>query len=454
MGMESFQHDGIWWDPNDPGQRWVGTVRFDKRNEITLKLTVPVESPVLKSPPQSYDFLLGRTTDGKAITLLDCHCYKRPAFGGFFGDAPRVIALIANSLILDFHIDTVDPLISWASILFRNMSRWWERSGLEVDTAKYPDFVVRYTPLDSLVLSDDGKFQVSVRPRCSLAEEALISNRVTLLEETRFEVRASTPKPLSEFKSIIQACGDFLSIACLTWCETDELKLLLPAVEGSTTKIGTFHAVPIDRSRGITHEGMPHKMLFRFDDIKDCPSEVFRSWLSHAEELYYVRALYFAGAYGGDFREEKFLFLIRALEALHRRFPVMLPEGTDERVRTSVKKRFTLRERLESLVQKHAEALHALVADPAAYVDGIVEHRNKFTHFTFDPKSRELNDENSVEPEHVRVLLYNFFLKLLLEACFLERMGFTTNKIAKLFRRSETYGQLRQHWSETYPRLQ
>ena len=446
--MESFQHDGIWWAPNDPGQRWVGTVRFDKRNEITLKLTVPVERPVLKSPRQSYDSLLGRTTDGTAITLLNCRCYKRPAFDGLFGDAPKAIALIANSLILGFHVDTVDPLISSASILLRNVTGWWGRSGLEVDMAKYPDLVVRYTPPDSLVLQDGGKFQVSMQSRCLCSEEALTNNRVTLLEETRFEVRASTPRPLSEFEHIIQACGDFLSIACLTWCETDELKLLLPAVKDSTAKVGTFHAVPIDRSRGITHKGMPHKMLFRFNDIKDRPSKFFRSWLSHAEELYYVRALYFAGAYGGDFREEKFLFLIRSLEAFHRRFPVMLREGTNERVR------FTLRERLDSLVQKHAEALHALVADPPAYVDGIVEHRNKFTHFDFDPKSPELNDENSVEPEYVRVLLYNFLLKLLLEACFLEMMGFTTNQIAKLFRRSETYGQLRQHWSETYPRLQ
>ena len=312
--MDSFQHDGIWWNPNDPNQRWVGTVRFDKRNRITLSLTVPVESPELESPRQSYDFLLGHTTDGKAITLLDCYCYKRTGFGNFFGDAPRVIALVANSLILGFHVDTVDPLISSASILFRNMSGWWERSGLQVDTAEYPDLVVRYTTSDSLVLQDDGKFQVSVRSRCSLSEEAFTSNRVTLLEETRFEICASTPRPLSEFKSIIQACGAFLSIACLTWCETDELVLLLPAIEGSTAKIGTFHAVAIDRSRGITHEGMPHKMLFRFDDIKDHPSEVFQSWLSHAEELHYVRALYFAGVYGGDFREEKFLFLIRAVE--------------------------------------------------------------------------------------------------------------------------------------------
>ena len=101
--------------------------------------------------------------------------------------------------------------------------------------------------------------------------------------------------------------------------------------------------------------------------------------------------------------------------------------------------------RLQEVRQSHTARVYGR--------DSIVEHRNKFTHFNFDSKSRELSGENSVEPEHVRVLLYNFFLKLLLEACFLERMGFTKDEITKLFRRSETYGQLRQHWSETYPRL-
>jgi hypothetical protein len=44
-----------------------------------------------------------------------------------------------------------------------------------------------------------------------------------------------------------------------------------------------------------------------------------------------------------------------------------------------------------------------------------------------------------VPPE--RVLIYNFLLRMILEGCFLESMGFTKDEIVALLRRSETYRQ-------------
>jgi hypothetical protein len=91
-------------------------------------------------------------------------------------------------------------------------------------------------------------------------------------------------------------------------------------------------------------------------------------------------------------------------------------------------------ERLGSLVDEYAAALEVLVPTPTAYVGPIVKHRNEFTHF--DPKSR-----TDVPPE--RVLLYNFLLRLLLEACFLQSMEFSRDEVIALLRRSERYRQLR-----------
>ncbi len=358
--MEPFQHAGVWWDPRDPSQRWVGTLRFDRRDGIGLTLTVPVEEPVL---------------------------------------------------------------------------------------------------LPDLREHDDGAFRFSVR---SAVAGSIGNRRATLREETRFEIHASTPTPLSELQRQVRVCGDFLSIACLALCETEELELSLPAGdEDARPERGTFHAVPIYRGR----EGRPSvaNMLFRFGDIAERAPELFRSWLSHSEELYDSRALYFAGAYGGGFIEGKLLSLTQAVEAFHRRFrqglyidkkqfrtevlkPMLaaIPEGTDERVRKSLQDRlnyaneYTQRERLESLVREFEMALRTLVADPLIYAAAIIKHRSAFTHF--DPKSRKSSDGSSVEPE--RVLLYNFFLRLLLEVCFLESMGFTSSEIATIVQRSETYRQL------------
>ena len=62
--MKLFKHDGIWWDLNDPSQKWVGTIRFNN-DWINLNLTVLVESPV-SSPHQDHDIsFLGHTMGGE-----------------------------------------------------------------------------------------------------------------------------------------------------------------------------------------------------------------------------------------------------------------------------------------------------------------------------------------------------------------------------------------------------
>jgi hypothetical protein len=96
---------------------------------------------------------------------------------------------------------------------------------------------------------------------------------------------------------------------------------------------------------------------------------------------------------------------------------------------------FSQRDRLDSLVSQYSEALKVLVADPQAYVGPITKHRNAFTHF--DPAAR---DKSRIDPE--RVLLFNYFLKLLLEACFLEIMGLDADEITRVFLHSHSYKEL------------
>lgn len=244
--MEPFEHDGVWWDPRDPSQRWVGTLRFDRRDGIGLTLTRLVEKPVLFPKLREHDILLGLTSAGKAITLL--RCFELSSRGQLFGaGAPRTIEIHANGLIVGFHVDVADPLLASVSVSFRNMDDWWGRSGLEWDSSvKQPDLAVRYTSSEPLVLHDDGAFRFSVR---SGVASSVGNRRATLREETRFEIHASTPTSLSEFQRQVRVCGDFLSIACLAWCDTDELELALPAAEDAREERGTFHAVPIYRGQ-------------------------------------------------------------------------------------------------------------------------------------------------------------------------------------------------------------
>jgi antitoxin (DNA-binding transcriptional repressor) of toxin-antitoxin stability system len=59
---------------------------------------------------------------------------------------PRRIEIFVNSLIVGFHCDSRDPLVSTASVAFQHLTEWWGHSGIEHDfTVTAPDLAVRYT---------------------------------------------------------------------------------------------------------------------------------------------------------------------------------------------------------------------------------------------------------------------------------------------------------------------
>ncbi len=451
--QQHFEHQGLWWDPADPNDRWVGTLSFDRRDGIALSLVEPIRSPRFGGV-ESPALIHGVTTDGKAVSLLRCYeAASRMRLGG--AGALRTITVSANALIFGFHASELDPLLSSASLSLRHLSEWWGRTGLGQDaTVDQPNVVVRYTATDPLQLRDDGTLRVSLRSSLS---GSVGKGKATLHESVTFEIEASTPTRLSEFHRRVRECEDFLSIACLALCEIDELELT-PA--GDDDARGTFHAVPIYRSREGRTSTTVH-MLFRAEEVADRLPALFSGWCSRAGDLFDSRALYFAGGYGGGFIEGKLLSLTQAVEAFHRRFregryvdetlfatdvlaPLVaaIPAGIPGSLRQSLVARLryanglSQRRRLRDLFRQYAAALETIVSNPVAYVDPIVDHRNEFTHF--DPATRASTTQ--VPPE--RVLLYNYMLRMLLEACFLESMGFTEEEIVALLRRSETYRQL------------
>jgi len=459
--MQQFQLDGLWWSPDQPENQWVGKLSFHQRDGIILSIIRPLISVPSFSfgggGGEAYELLHGRTTDGKAVSLL--HCYETFSQMNLNGaGSSRTRTLGANSLILGFHAGAADPLVSSVTVSVHHLSDWWGRSGLDTDsTVERPNVVVRYTAPAPLLLHDDGAFRVSLR---SGVTGSVGNGKATLQEAVTFEIDAVAPSPLTEFQRRIRACTDFLSVACLALCEIHELELEQPESAEQPKQRGTFHAVPIYRSRESRGSAIVH-MLFRAREFEGRLPDLFKAWWLRADELHDVRALYFAGAYGGGFIEGKLLSLTQAVEAFHRRLrdgsymdetafqrdilaPVLaaIPQGTDDRLRQSMTARlryangFSQRQRFRVLFREYAAALETLVAKPTEYVDPIVDHRNEFTHF--DPD--DATSPAEVPPE--RVLLYNFLLRMLLEACFLETMGFTQGEIVALLRRSETYRQL------------
>jgi hypothetical protein len=262
-------------------------------------------------------------------------------------------------------------------------------------------------------------------------------------------------------------------VACLTFCETTELALVTPPAEdGGRKQLGHYYAVPIYGLRERDRQ-RPY-MLFSFSQIENRPAEIVGSWLKQADDLRDVRSLYFAGIYGRGFLETRFLALTQAAEAYHRRsYPGMymdpetfraqvlkplktaIPHGLDRSHRAAITSRLTyaneysLRRRMQALFAEHRDALLAITDEPDQYVGPIVDHRNDVTHFPRETAA-ERRRGGSRDPE--RLLLYNWILRLLLEACFLKTMGFSAAEIRSFVNGSEVYRQMRARFREEHAR--
>ena len=453
--INAFEHDGHWWAPGNPDQKWTGTFRFDKSEGGTLRLTVPMvlqAPPLLTRPLISDDsIVVGITTKGKLITLIGC--FQRASNLNLQG-GPCSVEIYANAAIQGFHCDQ-NPVLDSVSVSLASLNDWWGDSGIKNDPGiTLPSITVRYVSRAPLVVQEDDCFRISLKPTCSYSHH---QHDFSMHEEIRLEIEAQEPQVFSRFDDLIHAWTDLLSIASMNKCERTET-LLFRTRKGESLEYGTHHAVPIYKAR----EREVQFWLFRMTDIPGDTSQVISTWLSQSERLRYVRALYFEGVHGRGFVEQKFLFLTQAAEALHRLYyqgvymedhkkfeteifrPLTsaIPATVDSRLREAIVSRLkfanecSLRHRLRELVCEHRETLEVLVKDPEQWVGRIVELRNDFTHFP-----AQTAHEGAL-PSSERAMRYNWYLRLLLEACLMKAMGFAQRETVACVKNCETYRQI------------
>lgn len=453
--MDSFEHQGVWWEPRHPERQRVGTLRFDRREGATLTLIVPPDNTGFEPPLGSHEVLHGCSTSGERISLLKCFDQSTK---GSFGEQPRPIEVFANEVIVGFHCDSPDPLLATASATFRHLQSWLGRSGIEIEPPPSPrDLSLRYTSSPPLVLHDDDRYTAAITSGWT---GSLSHASVTVREGIHLEVKGKAPARLSDLRRVLSACGDLLSVFCQRYCAIDELVLLSPAVDLQPRRLGTHHAVPIYGDRDKSYN--PADTLVPSAALAERLPDIFSRFITQAETLHEVRALYLSGGYGGGFIENRLIALTQAAEAFHRRFcageymsgeafaasvlPLLeaaLPASLDPDHRASLRARFlyghefSQRKRIGELFKVHDGTLRVLARNPQAFVGRMIDHRNAVTHFPV-PIETTPPAPNDVD----KVLRYNFLLKLLIEACLLQAAGLPPDEIATLAQASQRHAQL------------
>lgn len=174
--FKPFEHSGFWWDANDPGTRWPGTLSFDPVKGAVLRRTMAPDIARLFGPPASFGVIHGEAANGLAVTLVNCFERNRND-------------IFVNEVITGFHADSADPLIASAAVVIENMGEWWGPAGIaHQSTERHSDIGVRYDRPDAVTVHDDAVVRTTI---CSGAHSSFERRRVSIEEEIRIEMVAN-----------------------------------------------------------------------------------------------------------------------------------------------------------------------------------------------------------------------------------------------------------------------
>lgn len=443
-----FEVDGSWWDPCEPEIKWIGRLTFSQSDGATLRITVDDPNNkdwgTVSGRGEEYACLVGDTLSGP-ISLLNCFVFFKQHSGS--GLNQRLI--YAESVIRGIEVNTSDPIINGAEVLFDDIHNWIGFKTLEItDSYNFKAIQANWTAHEPITIYKDDALEIKIYFTLeSIPMQPYGKMSVDFAEEIRLHIKTSSGKPLTYYLSLITSLQDLITIGMLRLSPIKRLELFIDQVSEKDSTIGendiplhgTYHSLPRMGDPPVEKRHYSEG-LFDIKSIGGRENEIMGRWIALAEEIQPVRSMYYDATYNSKTVQARFLNYSRALEVFHRwrrrgiyinesdykklvAKPLIkaIPDNLDEELLESLSSRirygneYSLRKRLIGIFNEHAGVFYYLKADPNAYSEEIVKVRNHLTHYS--GKKEIIKDE-------VRILLrLNLLMRIMLELSILNEIG-------------------------------
>ncbi|MCG2701627.1 hypothetical protein L6273_00615 [Candidatus Parcubacteria bacterium] len=451
--FDSFSYTGEWWLPEKPEDKVSGEVSFSEEG-IKLKLVGSFYGPGGFGTMRKEDIILGFTTDGKKITLVD-------SFGGQSVSFPGMAAanMTSNRLFIGEWFSSEDELLfSSMSLNCPYLEEWLVvnpiTTGYDLEEQAIKEFRAKYAPLEPL----EGRIEnidASFRTGCAFSTKS--DARMLSWEYASFF--KFIPDSIQPFSWHMDVYSDFTNLLTLFIGEPVYARQvrLRKAEEPNDDIIDVFFRQGAEATRESVH---PHDMLVTLPQIRDNLADVLDAWFAKKEVLEPVYNLFFAVDYSPRmYLDVKLLFYAHALESFHRevekgyyygeeewpsvqddlnsRIPNGLPEDFRARLVSQIKyaNEYSLRKRLYEIYDSLGEDLKRLFTDePEAFIESVVKTRNYLVHHSPEDKAFVLRRR----PLHVAVQK----LKILIIFLLLKELGIDESLITTSVSNNRYYSDL------------
>jgi hypothetical protein len=401
--------------------------------------------------PCQFGVILG-TSQGRDITLHNCLETSR-----------KVVGAVSSQVYSSFYVETVFVGAHFASregvkfkrmrIRYSYLDQWTEVSGIHIDPPRNDEteWVVKYKRphrIEGPILSD---YKVFIDFAAELPAFTRVQTTARIKQHSYIVIEATNGKPFEEYLKIADRMQNFLTLGV-----TKRVHIL--SLEGSEDGDPVPKMVEVYyRQSAFTREIDQLDaalMLFTLADVCKVSSlpAALKNWFEKGDKLEPVCGEYFATLGNPEtYLEHEFLSVIRALEVYHRRFvrnneidesehekrkadilgaaPKEYGNWLEYRLRWSNEP--SLPARLEEIFARYWSILEGSIKDKKSLIDRAVKTRNYMTHY----------DETLKSDAAQGAMLFQLTqaLRLFVEMCLIEEMGFSRDQIDSLYSKQEIW---------------
>jgi ApeA N-terminal domain 1 len=466
--IETHTFRGLWWLPTAPDEKHEGNLTITK-GAATLDLLGHFGRQLISEGERERVYsiwladqerVLGLTTDGQEITLVDC---TQGSGGGMHIPGIENGVYHARAVIVGHMFHATDTI---------NFDE------VEIRTAELENWVgIIPFPVTLNPARNAGTLTFERPPRMEFSlpsgETALlrfevhgtglgiVTTETTLRYAAWLGLRFPQKQSLEEAARAVWRLRNFLSLAvgkALAVLAVDAYRDDVVDRAGRRLTLHIFYALarnPEPAPRGVE----PRELLFDLQQARDRLADVLSRWLSHQDRYEPVFELYFGTLYNpGSYREQRFIAYAQAIEtydrlkrpkakerdpAEHKELIGEILKAVPETLRAWLKEKLAwsndlpLARRIEYVLSGCPNITTRIVGDEGieAFVKAVKDTRNYYTHY--DPK---LKAKAATEPRDMHRLTVQ--LRAVLETAFLLDIGFTCEEIETSLQRARRFEEI------------
>lgn len=446
--LEAIEHKGAWWLPDQSDDITPGTVRFDPEEGISLDLigTLGVNFHTGK-----VGTVLGRLAGGENVTLFNCfvknHNINYPGL--------RTQIFRANLMVTGAHLSHIDDLsFSRVQLYLENLAGWAKQlSGFEIEIRSEANkATIRYELPEAIEANIAENLRLKLGVRASGPSRSRPQQEASITERTYFTVESPSEVGWNTWLGVVNRLRNFISLAVRNSVRPVEIigksEAAMREMNGQKYYESIHVYYRLVGQNEVYKPVLPHSMLFSLNEIEKEFEKILKNWFEKSSLLEPVFNQYFSDLHAPDpYMQGRFLNLVQALEAYHRRAlsTTDLPaDEHEERVASILdsvpgehqdwlsgqlyySNELSLRRRLKELIDRYSFVLNDFI-DKGRFSHDTVSTRNYLIHYDESIKDQAASG--------IEILALIKKLKTLLEISFLHELGFDESTIIELMRKS------------------